>query len=188
MKDGSPCDWSRFNITDVLTHYHESKLEESQIRELSRTEPFRTLWHSSGKKSPFKRTGFDITSDQKSLIMWSGLYDNIADSPDCPSDDVIKDNDLLDGWLIKQRKEREQQKRDKEAEKYDMDADEVFIPAHTNEDISNIQDLNDPTTKAIARSRHQQISEQESVDHANLRDVKRDLMMQANEQQINRSR
>ena len=69
-----------------------------------------------------------------------------------------------------------------------MDADEVFIPAHTNEDISNIQDLNDPTTKAIARSRHQQISEQESVDHANLRDVKRDLMMQANEQQINRSR
>ena len=88
--------------------------------------------------------------------------------------DFIKDNDLLDGWLIKQRKEREQQKREKEAEKYDMDADEVFIPAHTNEDISNIQDLNDPTTKAIARSRHQQISEQESVDHANLRDVKRD--------------
>ena len=37
------------------------------------------------------------------------MYDNIQESLDYPSEDVVEDDDMLDGWLIIQK-----QKRDKE--------------------------------------------------------------------------
>ena len=43
----------------------------------------------------------------KNIVMWSQLYDNVQESMDAPTKDVIKDDDLLDGWLIVQGKKRE---------------------------------------------------------------------------------
>ena len=64
--------------------------------------------------------------------MWSSLYDNIQESPDCPSNEVINDDDMLDGWMIIQKRNREQAKLQKDAEnkfgnKKISNADEVFI-------------------------------------------------------------
>ena len=35
---------------------------------------------------------------------------------DCPTDDVIKDDDLLDGWFVIQAKKREKDRLEKEFE------------------------------------------------------------------------
>lgn len=187
MIDGSPCDWSQINFNEVLGYYHDNKVSDKGLREIARQEPFRTMWHAS-HKNVFNRHGLEITGEQKSLIMWSGLYDSLSESPDCPTDSVIEDDDLLDGWLVKQRRERESQRKEKEAEKYDMDADDVFIPAESPEEVSYIQGLNDPGNDAVVKARHSQIQEAGEVKHADLIDVKRDLMMQSNEQQISSSK
>lgn len=186
-EDGSACDWSQINFNEILGYYHDNKVQEKQLREIAKQEPFRSMWHAS-HKNVFNRHGLEITNEQKSLIMWSGLYDSLNDSPECPTDKVIEDDDLLDGWLVKQRRERESQKKQKEGEKYDMDADDIFVPAESPEEIKNIQGLNDPSNDAIVKARHQQIQEAGEVKHADLIDVKRDLMIQANEQQIGNSK
>ena len=35
------------------------------------------------------------------------MYDNIQEAAETPSEDVINDDDVLDGWFIVQRKKRE---------------------------------------------------------------------------------
>jgi hypothetical protein len=184
---GSVCDWNAINFNEILGYYHDNRLSETQLRELAKTEPFRSMWHA-GQKKVFNGRGLELTHEQKSLIMWSGLYDSLHESPDCPTDDVIQDDDLLDGWLTQQKRERESDRKKRAGEKYDMEADDIFIPAKTPEEIENIQGLNDQGNDAVVKARHAQIQEAGEVKHADLIDVKRDLMMQANEQQISNSK
>lgn len=187
MKDGSACDWSAMNFNEIMSHYHENKLSETDLREIAKTEPFRSIWHG-GRKKVFNRSGLELTYEQKSLVMWSGLYDSLNESPECPTDNVIQDDDLLDGWLTQQRRERESDRKKRAGEKYDMEADDIFIPAKTPEEVENIQGLNDQGNDAVVKARHAQIQEVGEVKHADLIDVKRDLMMQANEQQASSSK
>lgn len=81
------------------------------------------------------------------------MYDSIAESPESPSDEIILDDDMLDGWLIIQRRERELRTKQKAAEdvisnEKIANSDEVFIVAKSEEDI---QKLNHLTTQRQSR-------------------------------------
>jgi hypothetical protein len=41
------------------------------------------------------------------------MYDNVYESMECPPDEVIKDDDMLDGWFIQQHKDREKKLKEK---------------------------------------------------------------------------
>lgn len=186
LKDGSKCDWDQFDFFKVMNNYFQVQPTEKQIRELAKTEPFRTNWAAS-KERIFDRTETaEITDPQKGLILWSKMYDGIHENPDCPSEDVIQDDDLLDGWLIYDRRKRETERNKNSAEAYDMDADEVFIPVQTDEDQHRVDNLNDPTSQMVIRQRHNQIQDAQSLKHSELTDVRRDLQVQSNEQYKNK--
>ena len=38
----------------------------------------------------------ELTYNQKNLMIWSQMYDNIQETLDCPSKEVIEDDDILD--------------------------------------------------------------------------------------------
>ena len=72
------------------------------------------------------------------------MYDNIYENPEAPAEEVIADDDLLDGWLITTKR-----KRDKEREESFMNtnvemnsklgsAGEIIIPASSKEDIDRL--------------------------------------------------
>ena len=58
----------------------------------------------------------EMTFDQRNICVWSRMYDNVQESHECPSEDVLNDDDLLDGWFIIQRKKQEHDKLVSEVE------------------------------------------------------------------------
>lgn len=133
---------------DIVGLWHSSLLSESIIRHLARTQHWKGIWNNKGHGfSLFKtRKNTDLTFNQKNLLTWANLYDNIQESMDCPSEDVMADDDMLDGWFIKQNNKRKKERAESEAESLmsksgKMDnASHVFIPA--NQDGLDIDVLN----------------------------------------------
>ena len=111
-----------------------------------------------------------------------GVKLGFNDGTELGSDDVIKDDDMLDGWFIKQKRDREKKQKeqaldDKFGKFKDQDGQELFI-ATRPEDVQDVYNMNDAKGKGTIRSRNKQIQEQREVKHGHLRDVQMDLHMQ----------
>ena len=80
--DGKPYDWRHLDLAKMLAYYHGEQISDSELRELAKTEPWRSTWSSAKRNGPiFSKSGVELTSDQKSLVAWSSMYDNIHESP-----------------------------------------------------------------------------------------------------------
>jgi len=189
-----PYNFSGYSISQVLGDYQSSMLEEHEVRELARSDPWRSIWSSSKKEGTlFGKNGISLTDEQKHLIMWSSMYDNIAESPEAPQDDVLEDDDMLDGWLLMQRREREKSRDEKSVESVLNEkisgADEVFITARSQEDMDRINELNDERAALIKAQRMHQIQTTEGgVAHQDLEDVKQDILRERIDQAKSRAR
>ena len=49
---------------------------------------------------------FSKLIDQKNILILSRMYDNVQESLDCPADDIMQDDDMLDGWFIHQKNKK----------------------------------------------------------------------------------
>ena len=145
--------------SSVLEKVYES-LESSIItieeyRYLARNDPWRTTW-TMGKDKTFGTVSADWTEEQRNLASFSRMYDGAYQSPDCPPDEVLENDDMFDGWLIDQRRTREKDQNQQRAEKignWKDSAQEVFITAPTQEDAQNVYDLNDMTGRMKIKER-----------------------------------
>lgn len=156
-------DFKDVSLNYVVDEWQSSILSESIIRELAREEPWKSLWsiRNNGNIKLFNNVdGYELTPNQRHIIIWSQVYDNIQESLDCPIDEVIKDDDLLDGWFIIQSKKREKERLEKDFEantKNDKikNANEVYIVAQPNDkkSIEKINALNDPFSASIKKQR-----------------------------------
>ena len=88
------------------------------------------------------------------------MYDNIQESMDCPPDEVIEDDDMLDGWLLVQKKKREQEQAENEVANKTSNnkianSDEIFVMAGTQEDANKINSSNTYHNQQIKKQRMQ---------------------------------
>ena len=179
--NGQPVDWDEYNINKVMAAYGSVMLQADDIRMLARTSPWNSLWGSL--KATGKIFEGELTTEQQSLISWSIMYDRIHESPDCPGDDVLDDDDMLDGWLLLQKKQREADKKKQGVEGAlgkASNADEVYIPVETPEDAAKIDLLNPSQVNRIKKQRLQQVKAQGTVKQQEFKDVqlKRSMQMQ----------
>ena len=144
-------DYDRYSQSELelfIQDYLREKVDDSLIRKLSKEEPWRSTW-SAGKfeGSIFGKSSSLLSYEQKMLIIWSKMYDSIYESPDCPPEEVLDDDDCLDGWLIVQGKKREQEKKGshgyKPGDKFNK-ADEVFIMVENENDVARVEAMNGP--------------------------------------------
>ena len=177
-----------------------ARLDESVLRELARTEPWRSYWAVADKNNVFGRPLMEWTEEQQTLVIWSKLYDSLRENTEPPTDEVVNDDDSLDGWLILQsRKNKHEASKQSgsmavSSNKRIREAQEVFIMVGTDknpltgENIQLVQDLddarrldaiiNDDKARAIKRERFATLSAVGEIKHQNFGDVKRDLNMQ----------
>ena len=146
------------NIDFIINIWQSSILTETEVRYLARSSTWKSIWNNRGFGFDLfkKRKNTDLTINQRNLLTWSKVYDNIQESIDCPSDEVIADDDMLDGWFLIQKDKREQEakERDKESlvgpkgKNSNMaKAGHVFLPQNRGYDISSLNTGNDsPTT------------------------------------------
>ena len=186
-KNEKKYDFADISVSAVLSTHQEYILSDSEVRQIAKADPWRSIWASFKKAGGalFETSAICYTTEQKNLILWSSMYDSIAESPESPSDEIILDDDMLDGWLIIQRRERELRTKQKAAEdiignEKIANSDEVYIVAKSEEDISNINELNDPQAKAIKHAREKALLSEERTKQQDLPDVAMDLQMQRN--------
>ncbi len=172
-------------LEEAVSALLNSRIEEGEFRKMARTEPWRSIW--SGRKADglFGCPAVDYSDEQRALVCWSLLYDNVYEHPDCPGEDVINDDDCLDGWLIVQRRER---KRGQVAKRIDdmignekiRNSAEIFIPAYTPEQVAEIESLNDPQAAATKRERMAYLHKHGHVPEWKMPDTFRTIKMELN--------
>lgn len=86
------------------------------------------------------------------------MYDRVYEHTECPDEEVIEDDDALDGWMLWQKKKSLQEKKIKGVDELlgskGKNSSEVFLLANNNnEEIQEISELNDSESLQIYRSR-----------------------------------
>lgn len=142
-----PLEWNDIDSSALFYDYNRMLLTETQLRELARNDPWRLCWLMKDHTPLFKnKDGRGLSQDQKGILIWSNMYDNIQESMDCPTEDVINDDDMLDGWFIIQRKKQQSERAKTELEKRTNEkianSDEIMIMASSNQEAETIHGMN----------------------------------------------
>lgn len=168
----------------AVSYYNEKIIEESVYREIARSEPWRTLFNISSRETGvFGKPAVELSDEQRALLSWSSLYSQIFDHPQAPPEEVIGYDDMLDGWLIKQRREKERNDLLAMGDALTEDdkiknSQEVYVMADNPEYADKINDLNNDFAKSIKQQRQRIIEKKGTVNQTDLPDVKLDIRAQ----------
>lgn len=98
----------------------------------------------------------DLNDDQRNLLALQRMYNNVRQHPECPSDEIINDDDALDGWFLFQK---DKQKKDKiknsllsKVRGKIKDHSSVFIFTQDEEESKAIWDMNNIEGKRTLKS------------------------------------
>lgn len=179
-------DWSNYSLSSLMNYYNSNQISSMDFRSVARSEPWRSMW-SVGKKqgNAFGKPACELTKDQISLSSYSSMYDNVYESSEAPDEKVIEDDDCLDGWFIKQRREYDKNKKKRQAE--DMlsnpkiaNSQEVFLMAKDQEEANNIFDVNHPAVRNIIKDRQNTIENSGGqISFTEFNDVKQDIAIES---------
>jgi muconolactone delta-isomerase len=179
-------DFSDHTLAYVVEEWQAAFLHDSQTRELARNEPWKSLWvikDNTNIKLFNNSSNSELTYNQKNLIVWSQMYDNIQESLDCPSKDVIDDDDMLDGWFITQAKKREQEKSEQELNESTKNskiknASEVFVMANSKNDAERINSVNTTHSQVIKKQRGIMLKQKGTVNDHDFTDQRQKIQME----------
>jgi len=115
------------------------------------------------------------------------MYDNIQESMDCPSEDVINDDDMLDGWFLTQKQKRDKEKAESEFEQSISNekinnSDEIFVMAGSRHEAEKIDSMNSVHGKMTKKERTATLQHKGSMEQHEFRDEKLKLRQQSNQQ------
>ena len=186
--NGELYDFSLIDVDTVLSAYNSSILSEEAIREIARTDPWKVNWYMKDVDAAtmFANKGRELTPNQKNLIIWSKMYDSVQESMDCPSDDVVNDDDMLDGWFILQKKKRDQEKVQSEIEQSTSNpkisnSDEIFVMADSQKDANKINNSNTHHVQQIKKQRMAVIKHKGTATDLDFQDQQLKMRQQSNE-------
>ncbi len=174
------------NIDDLIVAYQKNILSDTEIRELCRTEPWRSLWSMAEKSGIRLFINEEPTINQRNIVLWSRTYDSVHESMDTPPKEVIDDDDFLDGWFIKQRRKREAEANKKATEdslknEKIRDSENVFVMANNKKEAAAISSANDEEAAFIKRQRAKQLNTQGKLKHHQFADKQAEYRKQINE-------
>lgn len=170
-------------LEEVIYIYKTNRLNEEQIRQIAKHSSWRFVW-SLKKYGNFSSTPIiDMSDEQMSLFSWSLLYDGIYEHSDCPSDEIIKDDDILDGWMLVQKRKREGEKAENDSQdviknEKIRDSQEIFIVATSQKDIERIKNLNSLEGDIAKEQRLRYVAKKGKVLEAEMPDSKMQIRSQ----------
>lgn len=165
-------------VDDIMGFVISNRPTETVLRELSRTDPWRSLWMCSDKINLFAGIHLnEISVEMRSLITWSKFYDNVYQSQECPCDDIVYDDDALDGWCIINRRKRESESNartvtDGIKNSKIKNSQEIFVMAKSWDDVKRIEAMNDTAGKIIKKQRANALKEAGEINEMNMPDTR----------------
>jgi hypothetical protein len=175
---------SYIDFNELVNEINKNMINIDQFKFTARHSLWRSYW-SANKNNVFMAQVIDWTDDQRTLVNISRMYDSIYENPDCPSEKIINDDDMLDGWMIYQKRKIEKEKNQKNIDELNprlQNASEVFLFANNTDSFTEISDLNSGEAKYRLNEKINFINKNNgSVDDSVLPDVRRDLLQKQNE-------
>ena len=153
-------------------------------RELCKKDPWRSYWNSAAKENVFGKPSSELTIAQRTMVVFTKMYDNARQSPDAPSDDVFDDDDMFDGWMLIQQKDAKKKKEQKLADSLaDKKGDEIFMMANSRGDADRVYNVNDHQSRMTIKTRENQIKRAggETLQEDELLDVKMKIQRELND-------
>ena len=169
-------------LSSVMGSIAEVSLTTQDYRQIARSDTWREYWRAA-KTNPFPGVQH-YTDEQVQLINYSQLYDSVYSNPESPVEDVISDDDMLDGWLLTQKAETEDVKKERRSAKMSGQhgkADEVYVVAHSSDDVKKINDMNTLQSSITKKNREAAIAKAGKLTEGQLPDRQMQTTVQANQ-------
>lgn len=192
LPDGSLYDFSEMSVSQVIDKYASAQITSGTLRHIARSDPWRSMWSVTRKRdNPFDVKGVNLNDLQLGLCSWTIMYENLYENPDHPKDEIIEDDDCLDGWFVLERRKREKEAKERQAEELlgnekIANSQEVFLMANNQQQAKDILDLNNSHGKNVIANRNAQIEQAKQSNFSdsnlhfkNLSDVSQDRYMNA---------
>lgn len=128
----------------ALTYYHNNTISEEDIRHIAQGQEWLSFYSSS--KNVFGRPAIKMTEDQRKLLTWTHVYKNCHSNPDCPREEIFKDHDAFDGWLIFEKRKSKITKKI-EMKGVDPKAQNVYVFGKTKQEFEEIDSMNTPDAR-----------------------------------------
>jgi hypothetical protein len=169
-------------LEKILIEIQKNSINSSTIKKIARHELWRSFWNVS-KENIFEGKIKDWTDEQRSLINFTNVLDSVREHMEAPSEEIIKDDDALDGWILHQNQKNEQQKTkqllDQKFNLSKKNAGEVFVISQDKNERKAINDLNDVQTKKDIKNMIKLSNEKAAgVNWGDLPHVRRELQQQ----------
>lgn len=175
-------------FNELISEINKYAITIEDIKAVAKSDHWKSYWNAN-KNQVFTGSVVEWTDDQRGLVNVSKMYDNVYEHPECPNDQVINDNDMLDGWMIVQKRKNEKEKNKKTIDDLNpnlKNAQEVFLMASDKEEVQNILDLNSQESLNKLNQKIATINKLGTAEDIQLPDVQIDLMNQAAQMRKNR--
>lgn len=153
--------------------FEESRLSNKTIREIARSYQWKTIWCiSKNSGNLFSKSPISWTENQTSLAYWSHVYDMVMESYERPSMDIVKDDDLLDSWLINQNDKIEDKCKGNKIDNIKNKKNgkqEVFVFAD-KDGAKDVYELNDNLSRLKIQAKQKVIDSKGNIKDQNLPD------------------
>lgn len=166
------------DFTSVVSEISKGIIQTSDYRRIARSDLWRSFW-TIDKNNIFPGPVSSWTEEQRTLAGYSSMYDSVHEHPEKPNDEVINDDDMLDGWMISQRRTIEKSKMQESMLKTNSKlgkAQEVFIFTDNEQGIKEVMSMNSEESNLAIAQRSSILNKGQSIDHARLPDVQKDLL------------
>lgn len=167
------------DFNNIVAEIDKHSLVASDYRNIAKSSLWRSFWNI-GKDKVFGKPTSEWTEEQLTLVGYSMMYDSVYEHPEKPPDNVVNDDDMLDGWMVLQRRNIEKSKKQDDILKSNdklNKAQEVFIFTDSEEGIQEIMSMNsDEAVLSIAQREYAIDKNQSPINHATLPDVQKELL------------
>lgn len=168
-------------LEKIVNHIQDNIIDIYMIKKIARNELWKSFW-SISKEKIFDGKIKDWTDDQRSLVNFSKVLDSIREHMEAPSEEIINDDDALDGWILYQHEKTEKEKKKKLInDRYNLDnkkAGELFLVTDNTEEAREIFQLNDPMASTDIKQMQKIANEKGQLNWSELPHVKRDIQQQ----------
>ena len=181
-------DYVFFN--NIVQEISKEAIDMTTYKKIARSEYWRNLY-SNNKHNLFGHAAIHYSEEQKALINISNMYDRIYEHPECPEDNIIADDDALDGWMIVQKRQNIKQKNEKGVdnmvgEKIKNSKEVFFMAGNDQKQTQDILELNSSEGLQKIKTRAAAVKEKDAVQEYELTDVRQEL--RARLQELNRKK
>jgi hypothetical protein len=168
--------YSKTLYNNIFSELYRQHITQTNIRYIARNPPWCNMWVGLKNNGKIFENGVSLSVEQQGLLMWTRIYDSLAECSEPPSKNVINDDDMFDGWMAS--------REDGETKNVNNQHEEVFIIANSQEDVDRISNMNSLNAKNIKNNRLNHIYNNVEVKESDLPDVAQGLAIKAAQQEM----